>query len=164
MAPGLQDPDRDSKFPRFNVGENLRDSGSARLSALIAFAVDADGDFVGVLFFLADDEHGVDFGELRVADFAADLVATDVDFGADASAAKFVEDGLGVGVLRVADRQDADLLGRKPQWKISREMFNQNADKPLEAAERRAMNHHGPMAPVVRTNVFELEAIRQIII
>jgi len=39
-------------------------------------------------------------------------------------------------------------------------MLDENADESFEAAERRAMNHHGAMALVVRANVFELKALR----
>src|SRR5688572_6167355 len=102
------------------------------------------------------------FGEFGVPDFAADFVAAGVKFSAHTVAAKFVDDGLRVAGLLIANGEHTDLLWRKPKRKIPGKMLDENADEPLEAAERRAVNHHRTMTLVVGADVFELEPLRKI--
>ncbi len=127
-------------------------------------AVDAKGDGGGFLLFFAEHEHGVDFVHLGVADFAADFVAGKIRAATDAGALELVEDLPGVFVLMFGDGQHAHLFGREPQREVAGEVLDENAHESLEAAEGRAMNHHGLMRGVVRADVFEAEALGQIVI
>jgi len=43
-------------------------------------------------------------------------------------------------------------------------MLDQNSDEALKASERRAVNHHWPMPLIVRTHIFELKSLGQIVI
>jgi hypothetical protein len=73
------------------------------LHALVAFAVDSEGDAGGFLFFFAEDEHRVSFIHLGIADFAADFVAGKIRAAADAGGLELVEDLPGVFILVLGD-------------------------------------------------------------
>ena len=55
-------------------------------------------------------------------------------------------------------------VGRQPGRESAGEMFDQDADKALEAAERRAVDQDRALALVVAVDIFQVEALRQIII
>src|SRR5205823_13065444 len=115
-----------------NVFHNLRNSISLRLRTQIAFAMDAHRYSAGVLLFLADDEHRVHFGDFRIANFAADLIAGTIQLGADALRLEVVGDTLRIIHLTIANRKHPDLFGREPERKISGNMLDQDSHKPLE--------------------------------
>ena len=126
-------------------------TSSRGLRAEVAFAVDADADGAGFHVAVADDEHGVDFHLLGVGDLRFDVVAAGVEFGADLVGAQFGLDGAGVFEQRgfVADREDADLLGREPEREVAGVMFDEEADETLVRAERGAMDAERRLVGVV---------------
>src|SRR5207245_1852144 len=66
--------------------------------------------------------------------------------------------------LVVADREHAHLLGREPQRERAREVLDEEAAEPLQRAVDRAVDHHGPVRPVVRARVLELKPLRQLVV
>ena len=124
--------------------------------------MDADADGVGFHVAAADDEHGVDFHLLGVGDLRFDVVAAGVEFGADSVGAEFGLDGAGVFEERrfVADREDADLLGREPEREVAGVMLDEEADETLVRAERRAVDAERGLLGVVAVFVGEAETFR----
>src|SRR5713226_10369028 len=87
----------------FDRPEEFGDHLGPRLYAAVALAVDADSHRAGVLFLLADDEHGVSFLLLGLENPGVELVAAAIDFGADAVGTKFRDEALAIIELRFAD-------------------------------------------------------------
>ena len=56
------------------------------------------------------------------------------------------------------------LLGCQPHRKRTREVFNENRDKPFDGARHRAMDDHGPMRCVVVAGVGQVEPLRRVVI
>src|SRR5262245_57230817 len=65
-------------------------------------------------------------------------------------------------VEAVRDRQNYRLSRREPDRKRSLVMLDQDAEKPLERSQDRAVHHDRLMRLVVRADVFEAEPLRQV--
>ncbi len=85
---------------------------------------------------MADHEHGVDFHLLGAGNLGFDVIAAGVELRPDFVRAKFVLDRARVFDQRrfVADRQDADLLGREPEREVAGVMLDQETDETLVRA------------------------------
>ena len=85
---------------------------------------------------------------------AAGSARAGIELGAHLVGAELVEDGAGVIDERtfVADREDADLLGGKPERKVAGVMFDEEADKTFvgvwRASARPALgpSRHNPLS------------------
>src|SRR5256714_1927116 len=76
--------------------------------------------------------------------------------------AELSENGAGIIEERrlVADGQDADLLGRKPEREIASVMFDEKADETFVGAERRAMDAERDLLGVIAVFVAKIEPAR----
>ena len=86
--------------------------------------------------------------------------------GFDTQAA-FFEPGLDLGrvvVVGLADGDDDGLGWREPGREGTGEMLDQDADEAFEAAEGGAMDHDRALAGVVAVDVFEVEALGQVVV
>ena len=88
--------------------------------------MNADADRAGLHVAFPDHEHGVHFQLFGALDLSVDLIGALVDLGADLMRAQLVQDRHRIinELCVVADCEDADLLGRQPQRKIARVMFD----------------------------------------
>src|SRR6266404_48779 len=145
-----------------NGCQNVSHYVRLRLRALVALAVEADADGVGLHVARAEDEHGVDFGFFGALDFAVDLVGAVIAFGADHVGAELGDDAFRITHKRliVADREDADLFGREPEREVAGVMLDQEADETFVRAERRTMNAKWSLFGVVAVFVNEIETSR----
>src|SRR6266403_226084 len=128
------------------------------LGAEVAFAAMADGDGAGFGFLGADDEHVGNLLHLRVADFCGQLFVAVVEMDAKIVALQSFGDVPGVIGDFFADRADFHLHGREPQREGARVMLDQDAEKALDGAEQRAVDHQGLMLGAVFADVLQAEA------
>ena len=80
------------------------------------------------------------------------------------SALRLCEDLGGVVGALVADREDADLFGGEPAGECAGEVLDEHADEPFHRTERGAVDHDRSVPGVVGTDVFEIEALRQVVV
>ena len=85
---------------------------------------------------MTEHEHGVDFHLLGAGDLGLDVIVAGVELGPDFVSAEFGLDGARVFEQRgfVADREDADLLGREPEREVAGVMLDQETDETLVRA------------------------------
>ena len=74
--------------------------------------------------------------------------------------AQFVHDALGIVHQRllIAQREDADLFGRKPEREIAGVMLDQKADEPFVRPQRRAMDAQRCLVRIVLVPIDQAEA------
>ena len=63
-------------------------------------------------------------------------------------------------LMPVSNRYDLDLHRRKPHWKRTCIMLNQDTDKPLETAKNHPVNHHWPVLLIILTNISQVKPLR----
>jgi hypothetical protein len=104
--------------PFLDRQQNVRHHLRPRLYALLALAVDAQGNRVRLLLALADHEDVVDARLLRALDAAHEFVVAEFQLGADLLGTQLGHDAFGVINLRLGHGQEADLVGREAEREV----------------------------------------------
>src|SRR5690606_2109652 len=125
-------------------------------------AAAAHGHRPGLHLALAEDGHERDLLELGIADPIAQRLGAAVEAGAQAGPAQLLDERLPGGVEPVVDGQDAHPFGCEPHRERPAVVLDQPAHEPLHRAQQRAVDHDWPVRAVVRPDVLELEALRQV--
>ena len=115
-------------------------------------------------FFFANDEHIGYATELIVADFATQSLVSVVDLEADIGFFKLASHGVGVVEIFVAHRNYNYLFWREPERQSSGCVLEEYSHETFHRTERGAVNHHGAVLGIVRTGVFEFEALGQVVV
>ncbi len=100
----------------------------------------AQGNLPGLGLVLTHHQHVGHFHQLGRADFGIHALGADIRAGTDTLVAQLADDALRVFVLWVGDRDDAHLLGRKPDREVAGVVLEQETDKALVGAERGAVD------------------------
>src|ERR1700726_1361046 len=135
-------------------GDDVREGFGAE----VAVAAVAYGDGAGFGFFCANDEHVRDFLHLRVADLGRQFFVAVVEMDANAVSLERFSDVLRVVGNFFADRPDFDLHGSEPKREGSGVVLDEDAEKALDGAEQRAVNHERLVAGSIFGDVFKAEA------
>src|SRR6516165_2423217 len=133
-----------------------------RARAEVAFHSMTNANGARFRLFGADDEHIRNFLQLRVADFRGQLFVAVVEVSADAMVFESLLDMSGVVLHFFADRADFSLRRSEPEGKRAGVVFDKHAEKALDGAEQRAVNHQGLVAGAIVADILEAEAGRQI--
>ena len=115
-------------------------------------------------FSFTEGEYIGDFGQFRKANLGAELLARVVERDAYVLVLKFLEQPLGVLVLRFRDSEKANLFRREPYGERTGEMLDETADEAFHAAERRAMHHDRAVFLAVGAGVGEIEADGKVVV
>src|SRR5258707_592542 len=115
----------------------------------------AQGDGIGLLLLLADDEHGVDARFFGAKNAALELVVAEFQIRTHHLAAEFLDDALGIIKLLFCNRQHTDLLRRKPEREIACIMFDEESDEPLVGSERRAMDAERGLLGIIAVLIYQ---------
>ena len=123
-----------------------------------AFAAGAHADCAGGFFLVAEDEDVRHLLVGEVADLGVHLFVARVGFDAEAGGFELGFDFGCVGGVLLADGHQADLHGREPEREGAGVVLDEDAEKSLDRAEERAVDHDGLMALAVFADIFELKA------
>src|SRR5262249_47234702 len=132
--------------------------------SLITFGASANGHGARSLLFLAQDKHVRDLVKLRLADLEADLFGTIVALNAKALDFQLPFHLLPIAGEFLAHGDNAHLLRRQPGGKRAGEVLDQDGYEAFHRSKRSPMDHHRSMRLIVWADVFELEALGQIVI
>src|SRR3954467_1792855 len=102
--------------------------------------------------------------ELRLADLISNLFLAVVELGPQPRRRQPRPHRLGIGRVTVGNRHDLHLHRREPQRERARVVLDQDGDEPLEAAEDRPMNDDRAVLGIVGADVFQIEALRHLVI
>src|SRR5882762_840052 len=140
------------------VREKFRQGPRAEVA--LALVADRDRSRLGLLG--ADDEHVGNLLELRVADLGLQLLVAVVEVRAEARGAQFAGNVSRVNGEFFAERQNFRLHGRQPHRKRAGVVLDQDAEKALDRAPQRAVDHQGAVPVAIFADIFETESAGQI--
>src|SRR5512142_1353029 len=125
--------------------EGLSEERVERDGALVALPVDAERDRALLDLLVADDQDERDLLDLGLADLLADLLAAEVDGGAQAGRFHLLRERLRVRLVALGDRQDDGLDGGQPEGEAPVVVLDEDAEEALERAEQGPVDHVGPV-------------------
>tara|TARA_B100000959_G_scaffold260829_1_gene297733 strand:- start:89 stop:703 length:615 start_codon:yes stop_codon:yes gene_type:complete len=117
----------------------------------------------GIFFDLGftDDQEVGDPGFLSLTDLVTDSLGTFLGSGPNTVASEKIGEILGgLPETGLGDRDDTHLFGSEPDGQISSGIFQENAEKPLEATQEGSMNEHRSPVTSGGVHVGEVEAFR----
>jgi len=116
-------------------------------------------DLAGGSLLVANDEHVRDLLDLPVADLLADLLVAVVHLDAEAGSAQLLLVLVGVVVGAVGDRHEAHLLRRHPGRERAGVLLDEVRERPLVAAEARAVDDIRGLLLAVGVDIFHAELL-----
>ncbi len=125
-------------------------------------APDRDGGLCRLA--VAGHQHVGHFLQLGFADLISNLLLPLVELHAEAGRRQAVAYRPRVFGVSIGNRQDHDLDRRQPERERPGIVLDQQGDEPLETAENRPVDDHGPVLGVVGPDVLQVEALGHLVV
>ena len=129
---------------------------------LLLRAADRDGDGLLLSLLVADNDDVRGLLELVLLDLLVHVRVFVVSLDADAHGEQRIEDLLRVGVVLLADRDDADLARCEPERERAFVVLDQDAHEALQRSEDRAVQNDRLLEEAVLVAVGQAEVVRQL--
>ena len=129
--------------------------------AQVFAAATANGHGAIFNFLIAHNQHERHFLHLGLTNLVTQLFIAQIGFSPQTFFSQLVPDLAGEIISPGSDGKDTHLLRAEPGGESPGEMFGQNADKTLDAAEDSAMKHDGPFFLAVVIHISQVKALRQ---